>query len=473
MKLPLILLVVASTVVWVKSKPKSSEALVFTNVNVVDVRDGHVERNLAVVIRDGRIAAVGEHAVIEPGRNVHVVNAAGKYLIPGLWDMHVHSDFVNPQWDPKIIYPLYIANGITGVRDMGGDWNALRERRDQIEKGEMLGPHLFVGGPFLVDAKTDAQTIQVKTPEDARASVDTLAGEGVDFIKILSRLSRESYFAIAEESKKHNLHFVGHVPLGVSAQEASAAGQYSIEHLAGIALACSSHEAALREQAEAAMAKRDWPAVLAANQQASATYDEKKAVALFSTFVDHSTWQVPTLIWTKTQSTIDAAHWVSDPRLKYVPASVQKEWDQKQIIAQTPAALLGDYKNDATHGPDLVRAMLRRGVSFMAGTDGPDPFVFPGFSLHDELELLVSAGMTPTQALQSVTIHPAQFMVKLDKYGLAEPDHAADLVLLEANPLEDIRNTRKIAAVVLGGKYYSREDLDKMLADVASLAKEK
>ncbi len=473
MNLPLVLLLAASSVVWVKSKPKSSEALVFTNVNVVDVRDGHIERNLAVVIRGGRIVAVGEHAVIEPGRNVHVVNAEGKYLIPGLWDMHVHTDFVTPQWDPKIIYPLYIANGITGVRDMGGDWSALRVRRDQIEKGDMLGPHLFVGGPFLVDAKTDAQAIQVKTPEDARAAVDRLSNEGVDFIKILTNLSRESYFAIAEESKKDNLRFVGHVPLAVSAREASTAGQYSIEHLAGITLACSSQEAALRDQAQAAMAKREWPALLAANQQASATYDGQKAEALFGTFVEHSTWQVPTLIWTKTQSTIDAAHWVSDSRLKYVPASVQKEWDQKQIIAQTPGAILDSYKDDAAHGPVLVKAMLRRGVNFMAGSDGPDPYVFPGFSLHDELELLVAAGMTPTQALQSATIHPAEFMVKLDKYGLVEVDHAADLVLLDANPLDDIRNTRKIAAVMVGGKYYSHEELERMLDDAESLAKAK
>jgi len=221
------------------------------------------------------------------------------------------------------------------------------------------------------------------------------------------------------------------------------------------------------------MAKRDWTAVLTINQKASATFDEKKAAALFAGFVDHSTWQVPTLIWTKTQSTIDAAHWASDPRLKYVPASVRKEWDPKQITEQTPSAILGDYKNDAAHGPELVKAMLNRGVNFMAGSDGPDPFVFPGFSLHDELELLVAAGMTPAQALQAATIHPAQFMVKLDKYGLVEPDHVADLVLLEANPLEDIHNTRKIAAVVLGGKYYPREELDKMLVDVEALAKEK
>src|SRR5882724_11727698 len=155
--------------------------------------------------------------------------------------MHVHSAFIAPQWDEKIIYPLYIANGVTGVRDMGGDFELLKSRREKIEKGDLLGPHLFMGGPFLINAKPDAQTISVKTPDEARAAVDKVT-EGADFIKILSRLSRESYFTIAEESKKDHVHFVGHVPDTVSAAEAAKAGQYSIEHLTGISLACSSRE---------------------------------------------------------------------------------------------------------------------------------------------------------------------------------------------------------------------------------------
>src|ERR1051325_983525 len=228
------------------------DSLVLINVNVVVPHEGKVVRNQTVMIKSGIITSVADFKQTPQGQPV--INANGQYLIPGLWDMHVHTAFISPQWDEKIIYPLYIANGITGVRDMGGDFELLKQRRARIEKGELLGPHLYIGGPFLIDAQPDAQTISVKTPKDARNAVDKLKSEGADFIKILSRLSRESYFAIAEESKKDHIHFVGHVPTTVSALEASTAGQYSIEHLTGISLACSSQEAELQGKIKIATA---------------------------------------------------------------------------------------------------------------------------------------------------------------------------------------------------------------------------
>jgi len=446
------------------------DPLVLVNVNVVMPHDGKVLRNQTVVIRNGIIRSVTDSS--QAAQAGPVINAKGQYLIPGLWDMHGHTAFISPQWDEKIIYPLYIANGITGVRDMGGDFELLKQRRARIEKGELLGPHLYIGGPFLIDAQADAQTITVKNPKDAQAAVDKLKNEGADFIKILSRLSRESYFAIAEQAKKDNIRFVGHVPGTISALEASTAEQYSIEHLTGISLACSSQESDLQGKIKMAMSSRDWFAYRALHEQAVWTYDNQKAVTLFSTFVKNNTWQVPTLIWTKTQSTLDHAKWDTDPRLKYVPPTVRQEWGRQTLLKQTPPDILADYKNETARGPKLVKAMLAAGVHFMAGSDGPDPFVFPGFGLHDELELLVQSGFTPAQALEAATTNPAIFMEKSDKYGNIEKGHAADLVLLEANPLEDIRNTRKIAAVVWAGKYYPRAELDKMLSQAESLAKQ-
>ncbi len=179
-------------------------------------------------------------------------------MIPGLWDMHVHSAFVSPAWDEKVIYPLYIANGVTGVRDMGGDPDVLERRRSRIESGELLGPHLIFAGPFLAGGKSDQQTIAVNTPEEARRAVDTVKKQGLDFVKILSNVPRDSYFAIADESAKQKIPFVGHVPYSVSVREASAAGQKSIEHLTGILLACSSREDELRAQGLTALANRDY-----------------------------------------------------------------------------------------------------------------------------------------------------------------------------------------------------------------------
>jgi hypothetical protein len=471
MRVPLVVCLVLTALVWAAPKPPSSpEALIFTNVSVVDTRQGEVNHNMTVVVKGDHIEGVGKVCMIGQGRRIHVINAHGKYLIPGLWDMHVHSAFVPGSWDEKSIYPLYVANGVTGVRDMGGDLDLLKQRRDRIALGELPGPRMVVAGPFLVDAKSDRQTIAVTTPEDARKAVDTLKERGADFVKILSDLSRDSYFAIAEEAAKQKIAFVGHVPDSVSVAEASSAGQRSIEHLTGVLLACSSRESELREQRLKARANHDYTAFSGIAQQMMATYDPDKAHSLFLELSKNSTWQVPTLVWTEVSASIDAPNLAADPRLKYVPASVKEQWRPEKLLKEASAQQLADLKKEAARNLGLVNAMRRAGVQFMAGTDGPDPYVFPGFSLHDELEWLVKGGFTPLQALQSATLNPALFLIKSEQYGVVEPGHVADLVLLDADPLENISNTRKIAGVVVAGKYYSREALDKMLQQVEKTA---
>jgi hypothetical protein len=461
-----------STFLWAGSKPKTAttDIIIFTNVNVVNLRDGTIAQDMTVVIKKGQISGVAKVGLVEQGHGIQIVNANGKYMIPGLWDMHVHSAFVSPAWDEKVIYPLYIANGITGVRDMGGDPDALATRRRRIESGELLGPRMILGGPFLAGGKSDRQTIAVNTPENARQAVDTVKKQGLDFVKILSNVPRESYFAIADESSKQGIPFVGHVPYSVSAREASTAGQRSIEHLTGMLLACSSQEDDLRAQGLAALAKRDFAAYGKLGPQIISTYDPVKAGTLFLQLAKSSTWQVPTLVWTQANSRIDDPGLESDPRLKYVPASVRAQWDPAKLRKDTSPEELVLLKAEAARYVELVKAMHEAGVPFMAGSDGPDPYVFPGFSLHDELEWLVKSGFTPSQALKSATFNPALFLGKIETRGLVEPKQEADLVLLDANPLEDIRNTRKIFGVVANGKYYSRKDLDIMLQQVEKLA---
>jgi imidazolonepropionase-like amidohydrolase len=329
---------------------------------------------------------------------------------------------------------------------------------------------MIIAGPFLVDAKPDRQTIKVTTPEDARKAVDTLKTRGVDFVKILSDLSRESYFAIAQETEKEKIPFVGHVPDSISVAEASSAGQKSIEHLTGVLLACSYHESELREERLKARANHDYAAFSRISKQLMATYDPDKAHHLFLELAKNNTWQVPTLVSTWANANIDSLSLGSDPKLKYVPASVKEQWAPEKLRKQTPPQQLAASRTEAARDLELVNAMHEAGVQFLAGTDGPDPYVFPGFSLHDELGWLVKSGFTPLQALQAATINPAVFLLKSDQYGVVEPGHAADLVLLDANPVEDIRNTRRIFAVVVGGKYYSRRILDEMLDQVGQAA---
>jgi imidazolonepropionase-like amidohydrolase len=176
------------------------------------------------------------------------------------------------------------------------------------------------------------------------------------------------------------------------------------------------------------------------------------------------------LVWIQTSASIATPNLAADPRLKYVPASVRLQWAPEKLLKQTSTQQLAALEREAARDLELVNAMRAAGVQFLAGTDGPDPYVFPGFSLHDELEWLVKSGFTPLQALQTATLNPASFMLKSDQYGVVEPGHAADLVLLDANPLEDIRNTRRVAGVVMNGNYYPRQSLDKILLQAQQAA---
>jgi imidazolonepropionase-like amidohydrolase len=353
---------------------------------------------------------------------------------------------------------------------MGGDFDVLEGRRKRIESGELLGPHLILAGPFLAGGNSDKQTIAVNTPEEARRAVDTVKKRGADFVKILSSVPRDSYFAIADEAAKEKISFVGHVPYSVSAREAVTAGQRSIEHLTGIQLACSSQEEELRAKGLAALANHDYAAYVKLGSQVMATYDQTKAQALFSQIVQHNTWQVPTLVWTVANSWSGDPQLETDARMKYVPATVRKQWNPEKLLQGMSPAELAALKAEAARAQELVKAMQEAGVPFLAGSDGPDPFVFPGFSLQDELEWLVKSGFTPWQALRAATFNPAVFLGKLESYGVVEKGRVADLVLLDANPLQDITNTRKIFGVVLGGKYYPRVVLDTMLEQVEKAA---
>jgi imidazolonepropionase-like amidohydrolase len=453
------------------SSDEPGDVLVITNVNIVDTRQGLLSPNLTVVIRNGRIDSIAKHAMIASSHKTKVINGTGKYLIPGLWDMHAHSaGGPAAPWDAKVILPLYIANGVTGIRDMGGNLELLKQRKGSIENGQFLGPHMYIAGPFLNGGKPYEYSITTTTPEQGRAAVDHLAGEHVDFIKVLSQLNRDTYFAIADEAKNRKLALAGHVPESISAAEASAAGQRSIEHLSGLTLDCSREGPELRKMRLDAAQKGDNKVYHAAGMRSLDTYDPGKARALFAEFKKNGTYQVPTLSWWRTQAQLGSAS-LSDPLLKYVPATVRKsdDWNPRRIKQETPPALYDDLQRTLVSYMKLTGDLREGGVPVLAGTDSPDPYVIPGFSLHDELELLVQSGFTPAQALRAATYDVAIFMRRSD-YGMVEKGLVADLVLLQENPLTDIRNTRRIEAVVVGGRPFLRKDLDKLLDDAQAQA---
>jgi len=435
---------------------------------------------MTVVIRDERVAKIGESNATTIPRGTQILDGTGKFLIPGLADMHVHlTGAGEPAGSREFILPLLLANGVTTVRDMGGRVEYLSQLRREIENGTRLGPQIFFPGPYLDGDPPGYQpSIVAKSPEDARNAVDELKKEGVDFIKVQSQLTRDSYFAVAEESKKLGMRFVGHVPESISALEASEAGQASIEHLTGVLMACSSREEELRRRRFVPEPPKATSAQLHAVERAWRrdlldSYSQEKAAALFKTFVKNRTWQVPTFpILVQLAFVTPKTNRLQDARMRDVPQNVKKIWIQG-VSAQLQNYSEEDFvlrEEIVARSLAVVGKMQAAGVRIMAGTDTAAPNVFPGSSLHEDLAYLVQAGLTPMQALQVATKNPAEFLGKMSTQGTVEEGKIADLVLLDANPLADIRNTRRINAVILHGKLLGRTSLDQILAKVERFA---
>jgi imidazolonepropionase-like amidohydrolase len=457
--------------------------LAITHATVIDATGSPPQPDSTVLISHQHIFAVGPSSRVVIPSGFRVLDATGKFLIPGLADMHVHlTGAGEPTGSRQFILPLLLANGITTVRDMGGKVEYLTQLRSEITSGKLLGPQIFFTGPYLDGDPPGYQpSIVVKTASEARSAVDQLAAEHVDFIKTQSVLSREAYFAIADESKKQGLRFVGHVPDRISALEASGAGQASIEHLTGILLACSSKEDELRAQQflpdrpneaieQSLRRSRAWQRALLDS------YSPEKAAALFRAFVANGTWQVPTFpILAHLGFMTPATDLSRDPRMKFVPQNERKIW-QQGVSSRLEHRSAPDFALRAeivSRYLDLVGKMQSARVRFLAGTDTPAPNVFPGSSLHEDLAYLVQAGMTPLQALQAATKNSADFLGKLPSQGTVEQGKLADLVLLDANPLDDIHNTQKIRAVILRGQLLDRPALDALLHSVEHFANAK
>jgi len=410
--------------------------LVVRHVTIVDVTNGQTRSNRRVSVQNGRIFAIEPESPKAP-RAAKVVDAAGKFLIPGLWDMHVH---IEPA--PRIFTRLYLANGITGIRDMRMELDALLKLRAEIARGEIFAPRLVAPGPALDDLPPQFPLpvkLKVKTVDDGRKAVIMLKANGVDFIKVHNFTSREAFFAIMDEAKRQNLTVVGHVPLTVSIQEATEAGMKSIEHLSEFRIVDECSDAA-------------------------------KCQSLIALFTKHDTWQTPTLV--ELRSVAQEAP-VDESRAEYVPAKVKFFWNLtagmvQNMTAEQKAHVKEQYKQSRP----LVAEFQRQGIGILAGTDSPViPNVVSGFSLHDELALMVEGGLSPLEALQTATLNPARFLGKLDDLGMIEKGKLADLVILDANPLEDIHNTTKINAVIAQGKLFDRTDLDRLLREAEEMAK--
>jgi hypothetical protein len=372
------------------------------HVTVVNVATGAEIKDQTVTIQGNRIASIAPTQEADAAR-AGSVDGHGGYLIPGLWDMHVHVHDTNE-------LPIYVANGVTGVRVMSGEKDEARLRAELAR--QTPSPEIYLASA-IVDGSPPVWpgSIVVKKPKDAQRAVEEIKAGGADFIKVYNRIPRDAYFALAEEAKQQHIAFEGHVPDAITAQEASAAGQRSMEHLKGIELACSSQQAALMSDMMRAPYFRDR---LAVEAEAFRSYDSAKCAALFAEFRNNETWQVPTLTVLRLWGKLDDSKFTSDARLAYIGRKSRDRWAERTM----PQQRRWNYvefelaRNLFSADEHLLGAMFRGGVPIMAGTDAMNPYCFPGFSLHDELALMVESGMTPLAALQAATVNPAKVFRK-------------------------------------------------------------
>jgi len=464
MRAMVVALLLASTA-WGQTRP-SSRWLYIHDVTVIDATGAPAEAHRSVIVHGNRIVGIVPSARLENSSHNLVgtwIDGRGKFLIPGLWDMHVHMVFGD--WFPQareITLPLFLANGITGVRDMGGELEVLEQWRNEISEGRLLGPRIVMSGPMLDGPKPRfPSSIAIRTPEDGRRAVDDLKRRGADFIKLQSLIPRDAVFAIADESRRQGMTLVGHVPDAVRASEMSNAGQKSFEHLIGIFEGSSP----LEDQ---------FLTATKSESQFLSTYAPQRAQKLFQLLAKNQTWQCPTLVWERGGNLIEESDFAHDPRAQYVP----RQWKDvtwrrfaEQVTHEFNHDDLATRKRFVAKELEVVNGMHRAGIPFLAGTDTPaGVYIFPGFSLHQELQRLVAAGFTPLAALQTATLNPAKFLGKEMELGTIAKGKLADLVLLDRNPLDNIANTEKIAAVIVNGRYLSRAELDKMLAGVVAAA---
>lgn len=436
------------TTAFVRSAaPQQPAPIVFTHVSLIDGTDSLPRRDYTVVVQGSRISAVGPASAIAIPGGARVIDGRGKFLIPGLWDMHVHTDAPAA----RQVLPLYIANGVTGVRDMAGDWSHLTGFRTDIAAGLLIGPRIVASGPYLDGNDQPIPHYLARSPAEAVAAVDSLAALGVDFIKLHTGLNRETFLAAAAEARARHLPFAGHVPRVVGAADASDAGMASIEHLLTIPTPCTPAESlalAPRYVVQGALGR-------CSSEDPAPLYERlaRNHTAVTPTF----TAQYEVALWPRRTLPGDSlARYLPDTLRRFTAAIFPMPDD---VPAGADSVGLAVFAKRLA----LVGALHRAGVIILPGTDAPLRNSPPGFGLHFELAWLVEAGLSPWRALVAATLEPAKFMGLQDSLGTIAAGKLADLVLLDADPLADIRNTRRIRAVIANGRLLDPAALKKPL----------
>jgi imidazolonepropionase-like amidohydrolase len=460
-----------------------SPTVVIRRVTVVDVTDGSLHPDRTVLVAGSRIAAVGPVDEIAVPNDAEILEAAGAYLIPGLWDMHVHSvanvalDRANHAISARDWhFPLFLAHGVTGVRNMNDGTADLtleltRSIKRRLAQGDLRGPPRFLSaGPSLDgDPPLGSNPAVVRTAAEARAAVAQLVSNGADLVKVYENLSRDAYFAIMDEARRRKIPVDGHVPFRITPEEVARAGQRTVEHPDALAAACSTTAETERKRFAEVLANYEklpeTEKFLAMFRHVRALYDSRDPAACASAIEafrrNGVAVTVDVLAYHHVVNTEQVLR--DTARMQLVPDQIRLNWE-KQFASKGIREFQAILRPIVPLELENVRLLNESGVLLLAATDVGVPLQVPGISLHVELERLAEAGLTPLEALQTATVNPARVLKMTDVLGSIETGKFADLVLLDANPLDDIRNTQKIRAVVADGRLYRRADLDRLLA---------
>jgi imidazolonepropionase-like amidohydrolase len=401
----------------------SADVVVFRDANVISMTSADVQK-ASVVVRDGKIVEVRKGAKVPKG--ARVIEASGRYLIPGLAEMHGHVPPANaPAGAAEEALFLYVANGITTVRGMLGHPGQL-ELRERQKKGGLIAPNLYLAGPSF-----NGQS--VNSPEEAAAKVELQRKEGWDLLKVHPGLTLAEYDAMAKTAREQGIRFGGHVPEEVGLLHAIEMGQETFDHIDGYAEYLDGDQA---------------------------TLDPKKLAEIVKRSKEAGVWIVPTsALWEVLMNVTPLETLRAYPELRYVSAAAVEGWSNAWRQRENPATLEA-RKNIARNRATILAALHDGGVPILMGTDAPQQFSVPGFSLHRELLVMRNAGMSPFAILHSGTVNVGRYFAKQDAFGTIAKGQRADLVLLGANPLTDIANVSKIEGVMVRGRWHSRADLD-------------
>lgn len=447
------------------------DSTLIKNVTIVDAVND-IRTEMDVLVQASKISKIGKH--IESQNGFTELDGTGKFLIPGLWDAHVHLTF-----EPDLMstmFDLFIVNGVTSVRDTGGKMHLVKPMKEQANSDINKYPRVKIAGPLLdgMPRVYDGSTPQIpdisqglNSVEDVNEKVDALAAEGVDLLKAYEMLSPELYRAVLARAKKHGLKVTGHIPLSMTVQQAASEGLASIEHMRNLEMSMAANaDDILIERKKLLDSKKDTSGYGLRSYMHN-TYrhasvkiiDKDRKQNVLNSLRDNNTWQIPTLalVLTSQLNTYGDTKWLQT--FNYIPPKMENDWVYNAGVVSSRSS--GDvnegYMNWAS---GMIRDFLDHDIGVMAGTDCPIFFLTPGFSLHRELETLVEKGrMTPKEALYSATVRPAQYFDMENELGTVDQGKIADLILLDKNPLDNIRNTTSINAVFKNGTLYDSEKL--------------